>query len=263
MTIKISCIIPTCNRPEFLKKAIESVLSQTVLPMEIIIVNNGKDRIKLADEILSKVIIHNTEPYIGASAARNVGAKMAKGEILAFLDDDDLWAKDYLKNIARAFDRDKDCVISRLDILENGEIKPHKNADKNLTMNNLLTSNPGVNGSNLAVKKDIFFKVGGFDENLVTSEDKSLIIELIKAQTKIKILPGNQVIFRNNTDELRLTGAKTMARGIYAFTKKYKSLMSWRQYLYNWHKIYYYRYKAGKKLAIIPSIFLKIIAGKI
>lgn len=258
MNSTISCIIPTCDRPEYLSEAVNSALAQTLPPLEIIIVNNGREKISLPPDTLKKVIIKDTDPYIGASAARNYGVKLARGDYLAFLDDDDLWNEKYLENVYKEIEKGELCLVSRLDKIAYGRISQYKNAENKLTVENLLTFNPGINGSNIVIAKRLFWQVGGFDNKLPTSEDKSLIIELIKNKAKIKTLPGNQALLRFEPALKKLTGAESMARGIYLFTKKYKKLMSFKQYFYNWYKIYYYRRKAGVKSAILPYIFLTL-----
>lgn len=255
--IKISCIIPTCNRPEFLKMAIHSVLCQTFLPLEIIIVNNGDNQVKLGEEYnTQKIKVVDIKAHCGASVARNFGAKKAQGGYLAFLDDDDRWNKSYLEKMIAAISQGAECVFSRMDYIGNDKVKLFKNPDSSINIKNLLTFNPGVSGSNLVIKKDLFFKVGGYDEKLKTSEDKALAIELLKLKAKIICLPENQVIINYNSSGLR--NAASLAEGIYQFTKKYKKLMSFKQYFYNWYKIYYYRRKAGVKSAFLPYIFLTL-----
>jgi len=255
--IKISCIIPTYNRTEFLVESINSVLAQTLPPDEIIIVNNGNKKINLPKEIQGRVKVYDIVFHAGVSQARNFGALMASGDYLAFLDDDDLWNKDYLLNISKEFNGEIDCFIGSFDQLVNGKISKYKNAYDKLTINNLLTHNPGITGSNLVVSRKMFFKIGGFDVTLPTSEDKSFTIELLKKDVRIKVLPLNQVIIRIHKNE-RLTDPPKMAEGIYIFTRKYSDLMTKKQYIENWKKIYKYRYKSGEKIAGLKYIILKI-----
>src|SRR3989344_9216027 len=89
---KISVIIPTHNRPELLKKAVGSVLSQTYKDLEVIVVDDCME--KRADSVIKefndsriKHIQHQEEK--GGSAARNTGIRASSGEFIAFLDDDD------------------------------------------------------------------------------------------------------------------------------------------------------------------------------
>lgn len=262
--MKISCIIPTCNRTEYLLETLNSVLAQSEAPHEIIVVNNGDSPVALPENIKNRIIIYNIVPFAGVAQARNFGASLASGDYLAFLDDDDLWNIDYLKNIKNAvFSEPADCLISRLDWLIKNEIRPYKNAHHNITMNNILIANPGINGSNIAITKKTFLKLRGFDPKLPPSEDKSLILEAIINNLSIKTLPDNQVIWRMHDGSPRLTDSIRMAEGIFQFTRKYGQLMDRQQYLYNWKKIYNHRHKSGKKIAYVQylatGVVLKLI----
>lgn len=254
----MSCVIPTCDRPKLLFRAVNSVLGQTVLPDEIIIVNNGKASIILSKDIIDRVKIYNIKPYAGASWARNFGVGRSQGDYIAFLDDDDVWNKRYIENNLKAIKKGAQCILSRIDIMEGGKLISQKNPDGKLTLDKLLVQNPGAGGPNLVISKKLFLAVGGYDVKLPTSEDKSLIIEIISRGVKIVTLPNNQVIASRDPKVSRLTNPVIMAEGIYQFTRKYKHLMNKKQYLLNLLKIYKYRYKSGKKMAIFPFIFLYI-----
>lgn len=258
--MKISCIIPTYNRNEFLIEAVNSVLNQTFPPDEIIIVNNGVSSVKLPDEMVEKVSVYNIVPNAGVSQARNFGAALAKGDYLAFLDDDDLWSEKYLENSFKALEDRVDVVVSRLDALLDDGIKPFKNIEGKIGVKHLLTYNPGINGSNMVLKREAFFKANGFDVRLATSEDKSLLIELIKAGFKITVLPSNQAIIRRvSCKYAQLSNPETMADGIFQFTKKYFSLMNHKEKVTNLVKVYQYRYKSGRKSAILSLMFFYLI----
>ena len=138
--MKISCIIPTYNRKEFLVEAVNSVLSQTRKPDEIIIVNNGDERVFLSDKLSKHVKVYDIVRNAGASQTRNFGAGVATGDYLAFLDDDDLWGSDYLKNVTGVIRGKSNLVVSRLDcVVADGVINPFKNPSKTVTIDNILT----------------------------------------------------------------------------------------------------------------------------
>jgi len=258
--MRISCIIPTCNRKEYLIDSLGSVINQTRAPDEIIIINNGIEKIKLPCEIMKKVSVYDIIPFAGASQARNFGAIFAKGEYLAFLDDDDFWSSEYLKNVSDALSEGNECVISRLDKIQSGKISKYKNSYQKLNIKNLFIFNPGVTGSNIVIKKDIFVKLGGFDIRLVTSEDKSLIIDAIINNVRIKVLPENQAIFR--TDILRKglgENSEKMSEGIRCFLYKYSKLMTLKERLLNYLKIHKYRFQSGSVFSLIPFLFLYLL----
>ena len=259
--ILISCVIPTCDRPQFLVEAVQSVLRQTVKPCEIIIVNNGKEIVQLPQEITSRVKIYNLPRYVGAAQARNFGAFLATGQYLAFLDDDDLWAVEYLAKVAAAAAEGARCIISRLDQLRGGKVEIFKNAHGKITLTHLLIYNPGITGSNLVIARELFFAVGGFDPKLPPSEDKSLVIEVLNLGNKVTTLPDSQAIIRFHTLS-RLSDAVRLAEGVCQFTRKYGRLMTRKQYLGNWLKIYRHRYEAGQSWAFVPFVCLYVLDRK-
>lgn len=244
--INIACIIPTRERRELLLDTLKSVFEQKFLPVEIIVVNNGGESLVLPQAYDSRVKVYNIIPNAGVAQARNFGAIMARSEYLAFLDDDDLWNPDYLENVARALTDTVQCVVSRLDKFEDGKISSHKNANGALTIQNILTFNPGITGSNVVISKKLFFAVGGYDPKLPPSEDKSLILEVLLKGFPVKTLPENQAIRRIHKGA-RLTEAKKMAEGIFQFTRKYHQQMRCKQLLLNRLKICRHRFYSGEK----------------
>lgn len=99
---QISVVIPTFNRPSFLKRAMESVLKQTYQNIEIIVVVDGISEATelMVDEIIAnstkKITLIQTKDKVGGSEARNIGIRAATGEMIALLDDDDEWFENKL-----------------------------------------------------------------------------------------------------------------------------------------------------------------------
>jgi len=98
----VSVVIPSLNRFEYLNNAIESVQNQTYQNFEIIIVNDGSDDDKYYGDFFSSntQIIHldkNDKNSNGPGNVRNYGIDAAKGEYIAFLDDDDVWMETKLE----------------------------------------------------------------------------------------------------------------------------------------------------------------------
>jgi glycosyltransferase involved in cell wall biosynthesis len=95
----VSVIIPTYNRSGLVKEAVESVLSQTVRDLEIIVVDDGSadDTKAVIESIPDKRVKYFYKSNGGVSSARNLGLSKANGEYIGFLDSDDLWPKNYLE----------------------------------------------------------------------------------------------------------------------------------------------------------------------
>ena len=141
----VSVVIPTLNRCLFLKRAIESVLKQTVCPSEIIVVDNGStDGTKKMIHSLYPNIIYLSEEKNGVSAARNKGIKAAKSEWIAFLDSDDTWeTKKLEKQLVSFYEYKKNIrFIHTNEIwIRNGkylnQMKKHQESGGNLFNNSL------------------------------------------------------------------------------------------------------------------------------
>jgi hypothetical protein len=122
----VSVIIPTYNRAAMLGEAIESALAQTRLPGEIIVVDDGStdDTAKVMGGFAHRVRCI-TQVNRGVAAARNVGLAAAKGELIAFLDSDDLWYPFKLELQVALFERmpSVSLVCSEFDVLKDDGTK--------------------------------------------------------------------------------------------------------------------------------------------
>lgn len=108
---RVSVLIPAYNSGRFLGDAIESVLAQTFSDYEIIVVDDGS-----TDNTAQVVARYPQVKYIprehcGVSAARNAAVAAATGEIVAFLDADDLWVADKLEKQVAYLDENPDCML--------------------------------------------------------------------------------------------------------------------------------------------------------
>ena len=230
----ISCIIPTCDRLELLKITLNSVLKQSVLPIEILIMNNGSksinfDALGLINYDKYKIKLFNLPKYAGLAQALNFGSSIAKGKYLAFLEDDDLWETDYIKKLSDSITSDYDAYVARIDRLKDGEITPYKNAKGKINVDNFFTYNPGVNISNLCISKEALFRISGFDTRIKVGVDKCVVIDLLLDNCKFKVLEHIQEIGRSHKG-VRLSGSnKNMIESQLAFYQKYKKRMNFFQ----------------------------------
>lgn len=106
---KFSIVIPVYNVEKYIGKCLESVKSQTFKDYEVIIVNDGTqdDSMKIAVKYPFTIINQENQ---GLSVARNRGVKEASGDYLIFLDSDDYWEKDLLKELTKSIKNDPDLV---------------------------------------------------------------------------------------------------------------------------------------------------------
>lgn len=98
----VSVVIPAFNAESFLGEALDSVLGQTARPTEVIVVDDGStDGTRALVRRYSDAVRLVTQDNGGAARARNVGARQATGEWLAFLDADDVWLPEKLEKQLR------------------------------------------------------------------------------------------------------------------------------------------------------------------
>ena len=194
----ISAIICTHNRAEYLGKAIQSLIDQSLdkKDYEILVIDNAStDKTK---EICSKFneIIYVYEPKLGLSHARNTGLKKAKGRYIAYLDDDAIASKDWLKNIIKTFENNKKIVALGGKIEPIWEsTRPKWLSDGMLGMlavvdwgnkSKFLKDDEWIAGANIAFNKQFLEDSGGFDINLgrkgknLLSMEETLLFDKIK-----------------------------------------------------------------------------------
>ena len=253
-----SVVLVTYNREKQLFDALKSVESQSYLPKEIILINNGAKKYKKSDFKLTrlfkkKILIINNKKNLFQSAARNKGSYIAKGEFLCFLDDDDKWEKNYLKTIKDKIKKDCfDLVITPI----YRKKKIFKRA-KNLSLDHSFLQNPGVTGSNIVISKSKFLKLKGFDKNMEPSEDKDLGVKAILNHLKISY-SNSKVFFSSHENPRLTTNFRKLANGREQFYKKYSSLMNFKQRINNLYKINIYKIKSGQlsKIFILLNLFV-------
>jgi glycosyltransferase involved in cell wall biosynthesis len=100
----VSAVIVTLGRPT-LRSAVDSICRQSLSPFEIVIVNDSSDQTSVTSELGVPVVEEFTGGLRGIGAARNLGVARARGEFIAYLDDDDLWYPHHLSVALGAFQR--------------------------------------------------------------------------------------------------------------------------------------------------------------
>lgn len=179
----VSVIIPVYNRPEFLKEALDSVLKQTFLNFEIIVIDDGSTD-STSDVINSygDKIVKIRQDNKGVSSARNRGIMAAKYDFIAFLDSDDLWMEQKLERQMDFFHKNPGasvCQAGEIWIRRGKRVNPCKKHIKPSGMIfeqslNLCLVSPSA----VMLKKSVFHEVGYFNENFPACEDYDLWLRI-------------------------------------------------------------------------------------
>ncbi len=156
----VSVVIPTFNRREYLREALESVFAQTIPVHEVIVVNDGStDGTETLDEEFPAGgirWIHQCNS--GPAAARNAGVTESSGDFVGFLDSDDLWMQRKLETQIRAFASNPGVGI----VLGRQQYLHHRGGGRRET--GLVL--PGQVASTALVRREVFDQTGLFDEQL-------------------------------------------------------------------------------------------------
>jgi glycosyltransferase involved in cell wall biosynthesis len=189
----VSVIIPVYNGEQYLAEAVGSAQSQTYLPVEIIVIDDGStDATVQVAKQFSSSIRYYYQSNSGAAAARNQGIRIAKGDYFAFLDADDLWPEDKLQVQISRFVKNPELevVLGRIQYVRlpgAGEIRIQLEQDDTLAYVHL--------GSGL-YKKTVFDRIGGFDETLHFSEDHDWFLRAREQRVKMTILDQVTLYYR-------------------------------------------------------------------
>jgi glycosyltransferase involved in cell wall biosynthesis len=174
---KISVIIPNYNYAAYVGEAIKSALAQTYSNFEIIVVNNGSEdnSLDVLREFESQIILIN-QSNMGQSGARNSGIEKSTGDLIAFLDADDVWEPTKLEKQILLLSEHTQlvyCGISRFDSESGNVITTETPKFKGSCVLDFLT-NPGTavvlcGESTVLLTRELINKVGMFDTRLSIS----------------------------------------------------------------------------------------------
>uniref|UniRef100_A0A9E7ZUQ9 Glycosyltransferase n=1 Tax=Bosea sp. NBC_00436 TaxID=2969620 RepID=A0A9E7ZUQ9_9HYPH len=181
----VSVIVPTHNRRLMLPQAIQSILRQRDVSIELIVVDDGSNdgtgpwlnQLAIADQRVK--VVHHAVPRL-ISGARNAGIARATGRWVAFCDDDDLWAPDKLSaQLAALRASGARWACTGVAVVDEGlRIVGHHHVEGGEVLPALLASNRIPTGSTVVAECDLLREVGGFDPALRGSEDWDFWIRL-------------------------------------------------------------------------------------
>ena len=185
--ILLSIIIPTYNRPQLLPRAVSSALAQTIENFEVIVVDDCSSQpINLPKDPRLQII--RVAENKGVSAAKNIGAKAAKGRWINYLDDDDELLPDMARVSLDALNNTllspPVAVVSGVEVIDREgnvtqtRIPPTLPRGSHFGLEIIKPSQSFLSKQTLVVEKEIFLSIGGFDESFACRETTELFLRL-------------------------------------------------------------------------------------
>ena len=191
----VSVVIATRNRPALLADALAAVAAQTYRYWEIVLVNDGGEPVEeiaralLADRLAGERLrAFSHAESEGPAYARNTGIAEARGDLVAFLDDDDRLAPEHLQGLVAALADTRagvaysacDIVMERLEDGARTELSRHRQPMPDTFKSSLLFVRNYIPLNSCAFRAELFHAHGGFDELLSCLEDWELLLRLSK-----------------------------------------------------------------------------------
>jgi len=192
MKIELSIIIPAYNEEKNISILLKSIKQQKLNNYEIIVADadSNDDTAKIAKNSGCKIVLGGLP-----AKGRNNGSKEAKGEILLFLDADTRLPKNFLKKNLKEFEKRK-LDLAGVKILPNSKKKIDylSYGAYNLWQKAMQKIDPHLSGCCIFIKKNVFFKLKGFDEDLIVAEDHALARKAHKNKYNFGILSEKIVV---------------------------------------------------------------------
>jgi len=197
-THRVSVIIPTWNRARVVCEAIESVLSQTLAGLEVIVVDDGSTddtdsrlRARYGDDPRVTLL---SQPNGGPAAARNRGLAAARGELVAFLDSDDLWDPGLLAAQVGLLELHPTAALSFCDAHVEDERGRHgqtrfesKRFAGDCSLAGIIKARFPLCTPSVLIRRVALARVGGFDASFACAEDWDLWIRLIGSYEAVSL----------------------------------------------------------------------------
>jgi glycosyltransferase involved in cell wall biosynthesis len=188
----VSVVTPVYNGEQYLREALESLFAQDYEPFESIVVDDGSED-RTPEIAQSFPVRYHRQENQGAAAARNTGISLAQGELVAWLDSDDLLPPNKLSvQVGHLAENPRvGCVVGRQEIMLEGVEAPEW-----LTRDAIYGDLDGIPLVSAMVRKPVLDELGGFDPTFGFAEDRDLFIRMREHGVEIAVLPEIMVYRR-------------------------------------------------------------------
>jgi glycosyltransferase involved in cell wall biosynthesis len=251
----VCVIIPAYNAEKTIQETIASVLNQTFTDFELLVINDGSQdkTLEVIESIFDTRLKVFSYPNGGVSVARNRGIAKATGELIAFLDADDVWTADKLEAQVKALQSNPQAAVaySWTDYIDElGQfLYPGKHpSETGDVYAKLLVSNFLEHGSNYLIRRDALKQVGGFDESLFGPEDWDLAIRLA-ANYHFVVVPCPQILYRMSINSVSINISRQEAQCLKVIEQSFKQAPESLAHLKKQSLAHLYQYLTFRLLA--------------
>lgn len=261
----VSVVIPTYKRFDTLSRAIRSVQYQTYKPIEILVVDDNDPgdeyskgvRSLIQEMDLPNLIMVTQEKHINGAAARNAGISQARGEYIAFLDDDDMWLPQKIEKTLEFLKKQPNevgAVSDRKVFVKDGKIdhvSEKWKADKNQNFK-VISKQQNIQTCTLLIRRDYLDSAGYFDPSLRRHQEVQLMAfftdkYIVKFLDEIlTVIDSSDVMNRPSSQKIK-EFKEDYFRSIEKITDKYSKHRRKLIYAHNMTEVAYAIYRDGNK----------------
>lgn len=225
--LSVSAVIATYNGTRYLVEAVESALRQTYPLLEIIVVDDGSSQdIRSLVAPFEPLVRYVRRENGGPAAARNHGIRMARGDLIALLDDDDLWRPSKTADQVAIMEEHPDCalVYGYPELIDDaGERitnEPPNEFPSGQVYLQFLTTNRINSPSGTLIRREVFEQVGYFDEHrdCVSCEDYDLWLRIANCH-EVRFSPGILFSYRVRDSGISRNLDRHLKANFYVFNK--------------------------------------------
>ena len=195
---RVTVIVAAYNGERFLKETLESVFAQDFESFEVVFVDDGSED-RTGEIAQSFPVRYVRQPNQGLPAARNAGLAVARGDLVAFLDDDDVLPPTKLSAQVRYLDEHPEtgCVLGRQEWIFDGVEAPRMARDP------VFGELGGIQLVTAMIRRRVLEDLGGFDPSYRYAEDRDLFIRMREHGVGIAVLP--EVVLRKRLHGSNMT----------------------------------------------------------
>lgn len=230
---EISVYIPTFNRLNLLRRAVQSLRVQTFANFEAIIVDDGS--IDGTQEYIEGLVeadrrfrfIEKRGQKRGACVSRNVAIENARAQFITGLDDDDWFHQSRLHILMKSWNPKYSCIATNLYFVDGDKKRRSSFAARTITFDDLKYGN--LLGSQVFTLKKRVMQIGGFDESLSASQDYDLWLRLVRTYSNAYRLRQPLYYLDIATDRERISTTNARDIGTQQFIAKYQGVFNSKQ----------------------------------
>lgn len=262
--MKVSVVVPTYERPQFLDRLLQSIQQQTYREFEVIVVDDCSDQKKTYRNLIEQyqtvfpsLTYLRNEKNSGAPYTRNRGISIAKGDLIALVDDDDEWLPEKLRKQVEVFEKSPDTlglVYTWAKAMDNDKVFLEYTSEYAGCPLSELLLDCFIPSPSVMVSKKAIFDAALFDTTMPSCQDWDMWTRILAKGYTCDVVKSFETIYHKHQEETIGTSSLA-AKGYELYYKKHLPLYK------KYHKKMYLKMKARQLLKPLTRTVKRVIGA--